>query len=629
MSQPEKPQDGSGKEQVRRDGGGRFVKGQSGNRTGRPSAAVTISGGGRNAYQDLFAKLDGWAGQNTGIGVRGFDKGMDSEFQIDPISDQEARELYAGDDVCKRVANMPAREMYREGFELTVQDDTDAAKALTDALNAVDGISALIQAKQYERAYGGAAILPFLNDQQVDLRRPLNRKRIVELTHLHVIEPSELIPVRWYSSLENKKAGQPEIYQYIPITPGGATAGAAMQEIHESRLIIWRGEQVTKQLMPGCAQGWGYSAFMLMKSALRGFNVTYQSMTTLVADFAQAVIKMKNLAELVALGKVDEIKARMLMVEYCRSVARAVLIDAEEEYSRETTTVTGLPELADRIASRLAAAANMPLTLMMGQSPKGLGNEGDSDLHWWYNQIAGLQTDDTPKVKQLLELIQLDLDGPTKGKVLDYAITWRALWHPSDKEVAETRYTTMQTDKGYHEIGVLDQEDIASSRFGGDKYSMETTIDWEARAQAEADLVAAEEERTAEMAAAAAGTGTGAPGAGGTATVQATAMNGAQVSSMVEVVRAAIAGEIPRESAVAILTVAFPVSSEQAEKMLGPKNFEPTAPAPAPNPFGGGGPPSPPKPPAEDPPSPEDKPVPPPAKKPPPPPAGKPDPEAE
>ncbi len=197
---------------------------------------------------------------------------------------------------------------------------------------------------------------------------------------------------------------------------------------------------------------------------------------------------MKNLANLLAQGKIDEVKMRALMTEYTRSVVRAVMIDSEEEYSRETTNVAGLPELADRISSRLAAAANMPLTLMMGQSPKGLGNEGDSDLEWWYNQIGGMQVEDTEKVERLCELVMLSKDGPTGGQVIqDYSIEWRPLFQPTDESTANARFLQSQTDEKYVTMGALSADDVATSRFGGEKYSFETAVDWAAREKAKAE----------------------------------------------------------------------------------------------------------------------------------------------
>lgn len=56
-----------------------------------------------------------------------------------------------------------------------------------------------------------------------------------------------------------------------------------------------------------------------------------------------------------------------------------------------------------------------------------------------------------------------------------------------------------------------------------------------------------------------------------------TALNGAQVTAMIEVVTQVALGQIPRESAVQIMQQAFLISEEEANKLLGPagKGFKP------------------------------------------------------
>ena len=582
------------KEQVRADGrtaAGRFAKGRSGNPAGGRRKAPT---------QADLTRLDAWISGSTGFGVPGVDKSLDYSFVFEPVSDLEAAELWAGNDIAKRIIELPADEMYREGLELKTED-SKVSTELMKRLKAVGAFDALKRAKKVERAMGGSAIMPILNDAQRDLRKPLNRARIKDLTNLMVLEPRELEVVSYYNQFGHPKYRRPEIYRLNPNTPGGVVSSSTM-EIHESRLIIWRGIHVTDRPLGELIPGWGHSILTLVKGALGRFDLTWNAISVLICDFAQAVIKMKNLARLVSEGKIDEIKARMLAVEISRSVCRAIMIDAEEEYKRETTSVAGLPDLADRVASRLAASAGMPLTLVMGQSPKGLGNEGDSDLEWFYNLVGGMQEDDEPQVREVVELCALDLDGPTKGKIPeDLSIEWRALWQPDDKTTAEARKSQMEADKGYVEMEVLTRDDVAQSRFGGDKYSFETTIDWEAREAETASLSRALEEQEVEEAAAAAAAQAGNPApapaspdmpaanglAGPGGSVQQTAFNGAQVAAMLDVVERVGLKKIPRESGVAILSIAFPITKAQATEVLGPETFKPEPDVPA-APFGGG-----------------------------------------
>ena len=51
--------------------------------------------------------------------------------------------------------------------------------------------------------------------------------------------------------------------------------------------------------------------------------------------------------------------------------------------------------------------------------------------------------------------------------------------------------------------------------------------------------------------------------------MQQTSLNGAQVASMVEIVSKVATGELPRESGVNIILTSFPVTPEDAERIMG------------------------------------------------------------
>jgi hypothetical protein len=71
----------------------------------------------------------------------------------------------------------------------------------------------------------------------------------------------------------------------------------------------------------------------------------------------------------------------------------------------------------------------------------------------------------------------------------------------------------------------------------------------------------------------------------GAADVQSLALNGAQVTAMLEVVAGVAAGTIPPSSAKAILAAAFPTLSASAiAEIVDPIEVTPPAPAPAPEP---------------------------------------------
>lgn len=83
----------------------------------------------------------------------------------------------------------------------------------------------------------------------------------------------------------------------------------------------------------------------------------------------------------------------------------------------------------------MSGAADVPVTRMLGQSPKGMNSTGESDLRNYYDHVAAKQ-----KVELTPNLARLDralIRHALGAEPDDVWYTWRPLYQPSDKEKAE------------------------------------------------------------------------------------------------------------------------------------------------------------------------------------------------
>lgn len=433
--------------------------------------------------QEKLIRADGWYSTLTGVGTVAWDKRQSSEFQAHILTDVEAKELWRGDDIAARIIELIPKEMFRKSFELKISDDKELAEDVCANMEELGFDAIYARAKSYERAYGGGAIFPVINDGSPNLALPLNEDRVTKIDQLLLLEPRELHPVRYYTDHRSgNKLGLPEIFEVRPLNTAGGPTTSEHFYIHESRLIIFGGIRVSRAQAPGVLNGWGDSVLTRSAAVLRDFNMTWSSAAILMHDFGQAVFRMKGLAELIGMNRDDVVKMRMQAVELSRSVARALLIDSEEEFERKQTPISGLAEFMDRFGTRLSASCGIPVTLLMGQSPAGLQATGASDIRFFYDSVAAEQKTNDPQVEKGVRLFLRQIQGPTKGKEpKTWSHQWRKLWEQTDQEVAAARATQAGTDKIYIETGVLSPEEVALSRFGGDTYSFETHVDFKAR----------------------------------------------------------------------------------------------------------------------------------------------------
>jgi phage-related protein (TIGR01555 family) len=459
---------------------------------------------------------DGWTNVYSGLGVTGRDKRLGAAFTADRLDEQTCEEMWLGDDICARIIEAQPEAELRQGFELVVSDTTAAPRPAPPVrLDGKDGRedngSELAQelmahfderevtlnlttARQYARAYGGSALLLGAQDGQ-SFDQPLNEGAIRSVPWLKVLRPRECWPARYYRTRESPKFGEVSHYRVQRDTLGGGSSG--MLEVHESRIIPFYGVVVSTR-QRSARNSWGDSVLVRVLEKVSDFQAAFQAAGVLVQDFSQAVFKMAGLAELLMGGDDDVIIKRAQSIDMSRSVARALLIDKDEDFERKATPITGLPELLDRLCIRIAAAARMPVTVLMGQSPAGMNATGASDIRNWYDQVAGERTRFLlPRHNRLLRVLMLAADAPTKGKEPKrWSVKYPPLWQMTEGEEADLRGKVATSDVAYINAGVLLPEEVAVSRFGGDKWTMETQLDEKARAAAEAVQV----EPTAEVA---------------------------------------------------------------------------------------------------------------------------------
>jgi phage-related protein (TIGR01555 family) len=234
------------------------------------------------------------------------------------------------------------------------------------------------------------------------------------------------------------------------------------REIHASRLLIFHGGRCIKK------GSWPQSILQRIYPVLQQFHLAWQSTAHLMSDGAQGVFKLKGLHNAIASNKTGDILKRLEMVDMGRSVARSVLLDAEDEdFRRDTYSFSGVPQILEKMMLRLAAAAKIPVSLLMGQSPAGLHATGDSDIRFFYDQVRAEQEGIKPKMMHLIELLMRSKDGPTKGELFPFQITFPSLWQMTEKEKAELQKLHSETDCRYIQEGVLLPEEVAAMRFSG------------------------------------------------------------------------------------------------------------------------------------------------------------------
>lgn len=429
---------------------------------------------------DLAAacRKDGWINTLTGIGTKK-DKRVGGSAEWSRLSEMDAEYIYVSDEVARRIVSLIPDMGTKEGieFKLPAGEDKGPIQLITKEFDRLKVFPRLNKSWTNGRLYGGAALFLSVDDSK-DVSEPLDLKSIRQLQSLTPLTRYEI----WHEEIDRDilslNFGLPLYYATYQ----------GVKKIHYSRIIRFDGADLPLRLFQA-NNYWHDSVLSAVWEIFRDWNMAYHSASLTLQDFRTAILKIKNLADIISSGQKNELADRIDMMNLAKSVIGSVVIDADsEDMSNLTTTLTGVDAILSKLDSRLVAATGLPHTVILGEGASGtLGGGGQSEDRNFKDSIKSHQEKNIKEpLDYLLQIIQAQSNGPFKGKINELlTYEFRPLWHPTEIEKADLRLKVAQADAVYLSNQVLSADEVANSRFGGDGYSMETTLDIEARAMEE------------------------------------------------------------------------------------------------------------------------------------------------
>ena len=479
-------------------------------------------------------KLDSFFNAFTGLGTNQ-DKRVGGIPNTINLVREDEDQLYRGSDMGAVLVEALVDEMFREGWHIKIKGNPKQSQEVDKYLQDQEINHHLKIMYYWARQYGGAALLPLIDDgaSEDQLAEPLDLTKVRSIKGYTPLSRWELIPEFYYGDPLAPNYGYPSIFYLQQLfglpqevanvgTPDNRNSVSVPQSnstlvqstmlpfpsdyrpseignnnnfkrIHESRMLFADGVPVTRnQRIKN--NGWGDSVFTRVFEVLRDYEMSWAGVTHLLADFAQGVWSMEGLNELMVSGDDEVVQKRVMASAMLKSVVHDIVLDAggegrnPETYTRHSTQLTGLPEIMDQLALKLAAAARMPVSLLKGQAPAGLNATGDSDIRWYYDRIKSKQNEELlPVLKKYMKLVFACKDGPTKGvEPESWQIVFNNLWQLAGNEEADRRLAIAQADVAYITAGVVTPKEVGDTRFGDETYVGDTIhLDEEARAAAE------------------------------------------------------------------------------------------------------------------------------------------------
>jgi uncharacterized protein len=361
------------------------------------------------------------------------------------IDDSTLLEMYLGDGLASRIIDIVADDMTREWIWIEGEAQRKPINNVLEALNAEEAFNTAIK---WQRLYGGSLIIiGALDGRSIEL--PLYEKSIRNIEYLKVVD-------RTCVDIANS------VFDLDPTSP---TYGKILKYnvryyiqnemvdvfIHYTRVLEFRNDPVPVGKYNGLNQDiryWGISSLQKINEAIRDLGGITQSIVNILYDFTFGVYKFEGLAQLLASDSTGEAQSglvkRLNAINSSRSIINAAVLDKEEEYTKQYTTLAGLPEMVDRFMLQLSGSTGIPVTRLYGRSPAGLNATGESDTRQFFDLIEAQQRNRLmPPIRKLVNLI-----CAWKGIDPDSVeITFNSLYQLTEEEKAKISKTEAETEE--------------------------------------------------------------------------------------------------------------------------------------------------------------------------------------
>lgn len=360
---------------------------------------------------------------------------------------------------------MPGRDAIRHGFTITTADGDALAPETLKALKAADKRYKLnknlaefitkgrmfgVRICIFKVDYGGgeADADAYAKPFNIDGVRKGSYRGMVQ------VDPYWCTP-----ELDGPSSAQPDTMHFYEPTWWIING----RKYHRSHLVLFRNADVMDVLKPSYLYG-GIPVPQLIMERVYGAERTANE-APLLALTKRTTVYKTDLAQFLA--NFQKGAAKLLQWSRFWNNNGIRVIGEGDEVTQIDTSLTDLDQVIASQYTLVAAAADVPVTKLMGTQPKGLGATGEYDESSYHETLESLQTHDlTPLVERHHSLVLASLGVADTMTT----ISWEPLDSPTAKEYAEINKIKSETDKNLIESQAINGVDIRN-RIANDKNS--------------------------------------------------------------------------------------------------------------------------------------------------------------
>lgn len=388
----------------------------------------------------------------SGMGTT-IDRRTAASYVFNLITAQQAEAAYRSSWLVRKIVDIPPLDMTREwrdwqaeGAQIEPIEEEEKRLGVKPKCK-----RALILA----RLYGGGALIVGTGDS--DPMQPLDVEKVGKggFTYLHVMSPQQLSLGQPIMDPEDPWFGKPEYFEI-------QDTRRHRVKLHPSRVIEFVGQKAPEGAF--YANGgwfWGDPIMQSIGEAVKNADLAQDGFAALIDEAKLDVIKFPNLTSLVQTSEGEtRLLNRLAATAMGKSTWRTVALDKEDEWQQRQVSWDGMPTIIESYLNIVAGAADIPVTRLLGQSPKGLQSTGDGEERDYHAMVKARQDELLcPALDRIDELLIRSALGSRPEEIY---YEFAPLTQMSEKDASEIEKRAAETVKMYADTGLIPDMALAA-----------------------------------------------------------------------------------------------------------------------------------------------------------------------
>ncbi|MDH5106304.1 DUF1073 domain-containing protein [Lentilactobacillus diolivorans] len=385
------------------------------------------------------------------------------------LTDDVLKDMYHNNGIARKLVAKPAEDMTRNGWRIVIPDDEQKQVQYQKALDNLHLTTKFAEEFIYARLYGdGFASIGLQEINATDNSTPTNPDNIKNVAFVNAFGPQNVQDYELNDDPTSLDYGQEASITYQPTQTGLMTNPAVPKPvtIDKSRYFHQTFGRIE-------GDDYGNSIINTCFDQLKIIDSAQYSVGKIFYELTLKIFKSDEIADMSDAERL-KLMSRMASAWTTEGVAT---IDTQEDITKIGTPLAGVSDIIDFAWQALAAASNIPKSVLTGQEA-GTITGAQYDVINYYDQIKSQQQNELkPQIMQIVRYLMYATDvadGSEDPDSLTWDIEFNPLWDSDDETNSKVLLNNVQAASAAITSGIMDPDE-AKTMLAGQKGAVKTS----------------------------------------------------------------------------------------------------------------------------------------------------------